>query len=450
MKNYYKAVGIISIILILGIIVLAYISRDSYSGSFEDDTTVVILNDIAKIAEENWNDLSVLNEKSYNVDYIILDSSNKLIYNSPNIKKNNTVKDVDKLTVEKAIKNRYPYMYVIRGGQVSGSVILLDNEMSVYHKMRIKMIIGLIIFSVFLILAALFYGLYIHKNIVDPFDKMKSFAGNVARGKLDTPLEMSSNNMFGVFTESFDIMREELAASKKREIELQRRERELVASLSHDLKTPITGIKLTTELLTAKFKSGTENNPTEKTGAIDNSVMIEKLGNIYKKADQIDILVSDLFTSTLDDLGEFKVNCQDEESKILPEILRKYDDKELINSAEVPNVLIQTDSKRMSQVLGNIISNSYKYAGTEIDVSYKVIDDYLEMVIRDYGPGVPKDELALITNKFYRGKQWEESGEDGNGLGLYIARVLMEKMNGELLPESNGEGLSITLLIPMS
>jgi signal transduction histidine kinase len=104
----------------------------------------------------------------------------------------------------------------------------------------------------------------------------------------------------------------------------------------------------------------------------------------------------------------------------------------------------------MSQVIGNIISNSYKYAGTSIDVSYKIEEEFLEMTIRDYGPGVPEDELSLIANKFYRGKQWADSKEEGSGLGLYIAKMLMEKMDGELLPESKGDGLSITLLIPLS
>ena len=66
------------------------------------------------------------------------------------------------------------------------------------------------------------------------------------------------------------------------------------------------------------------------------------------------------------------------------------------------------------------------------------------------GLAVEGEELSLITNKFYRGKQWKESKESGSGLGLYIAKTLMEKMDGELLAESAGEGLSISLIIPLS
>lgn len=251
---------------------------------------------------------------------------------------------------------------------------------------------------------------------------------------------MDRNNMFGAFTESFDIMREELDASRKREIALQRRERELVASLSHDLKTPVTGIKITTELLKTKLSMESPNQ----------TYMIDRLDNIYKKADQIDVLVSDLFSSTMEDLDELRVSCSDESSEVLNDIIRKYDDRNLVTSQSIPKVLIHIDAKRMSQVIGNIISNSYKYANTRIDVCYKLVDDYLEMDIKDSGPGVPEDELSLITNKFYRGKQWADSKEEGSGLGLYIAKLLMEKMDGELLPVNLDKGLMITLMLPLS
>ena len=68
----------------------------------------------------------------------------------------------------------------------------------------------------------------------------------------------------------------------------------------------------------------------------------------------------------------------------------------------------------MSQVIGNIIHNSYKYADTKIDVGFKVVENNLEMRIRDYGPGVPDSEIELITNKFYRGKAQSESGAEGS------------------------------------
>ena len=134
----------------------------------------------------------------------------------------------------------------------------------------------------------------------------------------------------------------------------------------------------------------------------------------------------------------------------MSDILSRYDDRKLVREAEIPNVVLNTDIKSLGRVIGNIITNSYKYAGTPIDVRYGLTEGFLEMNIRDYGPGVPDNEISLITNKFYRGKDPEKSGQEGNGLGLYIARMLMEKMNGEIVISNADKGLSITLLIPLS
>ena len=433
MRNYYKIVIVIAILYFLAVLGLWYFfgREDGFDSVRGRDITV--LNDITMNAGEYWDNLEKLNEKGYGADYVILNTENAILFSSIKTKSSDEV-----YSVQSAIKKGYPYAYVMINNTVRGCVVLIEDGLGKLHSLRNGMILGLIAFGVLLIFIACMYGKYIEKNIITPFDNMKNFAGRIAEGKLDEVLVMDKNNMFGSFTESFDIMREELDASRKREVALQRRERELVASLSHDLKTPITGIKVTTELLKAKLEAG-------KTDGME-----EKLDNIYKKTEQIDVLVSDLFSSTLEDLGEFKVSCTDEKASVLGEIIAKYDDKSKVVATDIPDVLIHIDTKRMSQVIGNIISNSYKYAGTKIDVSYRIEEEFLEMTIRDYGPGVPEEELSLIANKFYRGKQWTDSKQEGSGLGLYIAKMLMEKMDGELLPESKGEGLSITLLIPLS
>ena len=92
----------------------------------------------------------------------------------------------------------------------------------------------------------------------------------------------------------------------------------------------------------------------------------------------------------------------------------------------------------------------YKYADTPIDIACASSGDYLKLSITDYGEGVPADELDLIMNKYYRGKNVKDSDIDGSGLGLYIASVLMAKMNGGLICSSKGKGLTVTLMILLS
>ena len=433
MKNYNRTVLIFGILYFLAVIAFALYTGQNAGRIPGRDSDIIKLNDITRDAELVWGSLEKLADKDYGVDYAVTDTADKLLYASF------PAEDED-MSLTAAQKKGCLYACAIVNDRTAGYVILRDEGGGIWRELRTRIIAGLLIAGAVLIILAVLFGRYVEKSIITPFNELKDFAGSIAEGKLDTPLKMHRSNMFGAFTESFDIMREDLSASRKREIALQRRERELVASLSHDLKTPITGIKVTCELLKARLESPGTPDPAD---------LLTKIGNIYKKADQMDILVNDLFSSTMEDLDELKVTCTDESSEVLADILRGCDDRALVDSTEVPKVLIHIDVKRMSRVIGNIIANSYKYAGTKIEVAYRIVDDYLEMDIRDFGPGVPEEELNLITNKFYRGKQWEKSREEGSGLGLYIAKVLMEKMDGELVPVNTGEGLRITFMIPL-
>ena len=432
MKQYTRLVITIVCVYIAAVLLFVLLTNTGLISTSVSNEHILILNDITQTAGDNWKVPHAFDGIKTDIDYVVLDQNNSVVYDS---RANGSS---ERLSVETAMKMRYPYSYVVRDNNILGCVILLDDGRASYNSLRSTVTVAFAVCGLLIAAGAVVYGIYVQKNIIGPFKKMERFAGKIAEGNLNEPLMIEKNNMFGSFSESFDIMREELSASKDRELALQKKEQELVASLSHDLKTPVTGIKVTSELLKAKH---------EMNGGDEEE--ITKLDNIYKKADEIDRLVTDLFSSTLENLGEFKVICKDEPSSVLKDIVSDHDDKELTVSGEIPGVIINIDTKRMSQVVGNIIYNSYKYANTKIDVDYKIIDDYLEMRIRDYGPGVPEEELDLITNKFYRGRKQKDSNADGSGLGLYIARILMEKMNGELIPSNADKGFAVTLLIPL-
>ena len=400
---------------------------DDFSQNNDD---VLLLNEIAhKMVLDDMPPENTAPER----EYVILDRNGNVIYDNRSDRS-------EAITVETAMQRRYSYIYITENNQITGSVVLTDSNKR-FDRLRTNIITVYCVCGFLLIGAAAALGVYIRKTIIRPFAKMKDFASYVAAGDLDRPLEMDKGNMFGAFSESFDIMREELKASRARELSLQKKERELIASLSHDLKTPVTGIKLTSELMAAVFS---QNEGQEITVTQD---MIVKMNNVYKKADEIALLVGDLFSSTLEDLGEFKVECSDEDSAVIAQIVSGYDDRGLVRISEIPQVIVHIDKLRLSQVIGNIIFNSYKYAGTSIEISFRLDESFLEVSISDSGPGVPEDEIELITNKFYRGR--EHGDKEGSGLGLYIARILMDKMGGELSVRSEN-GLCVTLLIPIS
>ncbi|MBR1382754.1 MAG: HAMP domain-containing histidine kinase [Ruminococcus sp.] len=441
MKSYIRITVLTAVIFLAGIILFAVLTSETVTQDTSRQT-ITALNDIARTAEAHRSELDSLGDMGCDSDFVILDTTDNVLYS-------NTAVD-DKLTVEKAIQKRYPYQYLKDDSGIWGCVIMIEDGLDGYRMLRLRFIAGMSIGGLLILLGMIGFGIYLNGNIITPFRKMQDFAGKVAEGRFDEPLAMDRDNLFGAFSESFDIMREELSASKQRELELQKKERELVASLSHDLKTPVTGIKLAAELLQMRFSVKAENADSDITfGRDEIKSMNESVDGILQKSEQINALVSDLFTSTLDDLGEFKVNCRDEDSGVLADIVKSCDDKHYAVIGELPQVIVRIDRKRMAQVIGNIISNSYKYADTAINVDFKLSNGFLEMRLQDHGQGVPSDEIELITNKFYRGKAWADSGKDGNGLGLYIAKMLMKKMNGDLTAESDG-GLAITLIIPLS
>ncbi|MEG0440141.1 MAG: HAMP domain-containing sensor histidine kinase, partial [Solibacillus sp.] len=275
--------------------------------------------------------------------------------------------------------------------------------------------------------------IYIYRTLLKPFQQLQNFAVNVARGNLDVPLNMDKNNYFGAFTESFDILREELNAARQREYETNRSKKELVATLSHDIKTPVASIKAVSELMLMQTK--------------DEKVM-KQVNIIYSKAEQINLLVTDMFHATLEELQQLKLIVTENSSEILADMIENVNYDHQIVYESIPQCIILTDPVRMQQVIDNIISNSYKYAGTKITIKSQINQGYLELHIIDFGCGISEDELPLLFNKYYRGKN--VGGKNGSGLGLFISKYFMENMSGQISCYIRNDGFTIVLKIKLA
>ena len=414
---------IIPFLLIITAGVIAFICM--IKGYDDRPADSLMYNDIAQTVRENFDRLDASDSIATVTDICVFDTEGFLVY----------PQDCRFKSLSQAVNAGYIMIPVNDGSTFLGTAAIPDPDRLSYDMTVRKLITAVIALVSCLLAAVAVYAVYMDRNVIKPFAKMQDFAGMIAAGKLDEPLMIEKNNVFGIFTESFDIMREELLAARKRENDLKIREKELVAQLSHDLKTPIAGINTICEVLSVK---------------VSDEYTLGKVNDIQNKTHQMDMLVTDLFTATLDDLGEMSVSCTDENSAVLPGIVLANDPRMLTRSDNVPECLISLDKKRMSQIVGNIIGNSYKYADTPIDIRYSLSGDYLKMSFTDHGKGVPEDELGLITNKFYRGRDVRSSDADGSGLGLYISAELIARMKGELICSGNGDGLTVTLLIPLS
>lgn len=301
--------------------------------------------------------------------------------------------------------------------------ICLNEQNAAYEmkKQELWMVAQGVIFLVWLAVMILFF--YIYRRYIRPFQELRSFAGEVARGNLEMPLSMNKENYFGAFTESFDIMREELKRARENEYRANISKKELVAELSHDVKTPVATIKAACEILQVKETD---------------AAVLEKVELIEKKANMIEQLIGNLFHATLEELEVLKVEPVEEASTCIEEMflgLRGYGNLIIENS--IPKCLVIMDALRMNQVIDNLVNNSFKYAKTVVYVSFLEETGGIKIRVRDEGAGVPEEELSKVTEKFYRGSN--ATKENGSGLGLYLAKLFMEKMQGQMeLYNDNG------------
>lgn len=253
-----------------------------------------------------------------------------------------------------------------------------------------------------------------------PFHKLQNFAQNVARGNLDIPLKMEKNNYFGAFTESFDLMRTELKAAKESEYRANASKKELMAELSHDMKTPIATIKASSEVMYTTLACGRSREP---------QYYLDKLSVVIKKADMMNQLIDNMFHATLEELQTLKVNATEQSSAVVSQILKDQQDYIGIHfEHEVPEMLVYIDTLRFGQVVDNIVNNACKYAGTDLFADYMEKDNGLLVKLYDKGPGADEEELALLTQKFYKGRNGKS--QNGAGLGLYLADYFMQQMGG--------------------
>ena len=299
--------------------------------------------------------------------------------------------------------------------------------------------------------------LYMYVVFLRPIDELKGFATDIAKGELDKSLPIRKNTMFGSFVEGFDIMREQIRSSINRERQAEIARKELIQGLSHDIKTPLAVIKATCEVIELKLSRKLEEiSGKDDTEALNEySDLIDKVRSVSGKADTISLLMSDVMHANLEELEKIDVEPHEENSTLIEDFLKNLSDYgNIILENHIHPCLVYMDRRRMEQVIDNIVGNSNKYAGTDIRVSFSQTEDilmadgslscFIKIIIRDSGPGVDKDDLPLIAEKYYRGGN--SATQTGFGLGMYLAKTYMEKQGGGM-EYYNDNGFVVELLL---
>lgn len=278
---------------------------------------------------------------------------------------------------------------------------------------------------------------YVYFAILHPFEKMQSFAEKIAQGNFEVPLDYERSNYFGEFTWAFDNMRREITKARSCEREAVENNKTVIATLSHYIKTPISSIRAYAEGLEANLDGTHEKRE-------------KYLSVIMRKCDEVSRLTNDLFLHSLSDLDKLKINLEKLElSKLIEETVSEITAEQNDVHFAKPDfmVWVDADRNRLLQVIENLINNARKYAKTEIDISIVSSGDTAEIHFRDYGDGIPDEDMPFIFGKFYRGKNC--GGEQGSGLGLYIVKYVTEKMDGKVVLHNYKDGLEVVVQLPV-
>jgi signal transduction histidine kinase len=310
--------------------------------------------------------------------------------------------------------------------------LILESKHEQDGNLHVQIIALYCVSGVFLLLV--FF--YIQKVVIRPFRRLEDFAGQVAEGNLDIPLEYERKNIFGAFTWAFDSMRLEIKRARNAEKAAIENNKTVIATISHDIKTPIASIRAYCEALQAGLDQNSERRE-------------RYMHVIMVKCDEVSKLTNDLFLHSLSDLDKLQMNYDIyDANQLIPEILEGIvEQSERIHIiGEVPKCRINVDAKRLEQIYENLVANAMKYTqDSQIEILHKQTDECLEVTVRDYGNGIDDEDMPFLFDKFYRGANTAD--KQGAGLGLYIVRYILNQFDGTIALIHREDGMDARFCI---
>ena len=291
-----------------------------------------------------------------------------------------------------------------------------------------------------LLIAGLLY--YIKQNIIVPFGRLNDVPQELAKGNLAVPIPEEKSRFFGKFTWGVNLLRESIEDSRKKEITMQRDKKLLLLSLSHDIKTPLSAIKLNAKALV----KGLYKDEEKRRAAAE---------SINNRADEIENFVSEITRAASEDFMSFEVTSSEEFlSRIIARIDARYAPQLAMLGTEFEilkydDCILSCDPDRLAECLQNLIENAIKYGnGRQIEISFDKMDGCELITVSNTGCTLEAKELPQIFESFHRGNNADNV--QGNGLGLFICKRLISLMGGEVYADIHNGCFCVTLVVKLA
>jgi len=290
---------------------------------------------------------------------------------------------------------------------------------------------------------------FVFKKIQQPLDLLSSGVHQISEGNLDHKITYTEQDEFKPVCEAFNNMAAQLKASVGEVQKNEQNRKELLAGISHDLRSPLTSIKGFVEGLL----DGVANTPESQR---------EYLQIIKQKTDDINNMVSQLFYYSKMDMGNYPTNAEvlnvaNEIKDFVSASQEEYRAKGLIIDVGGMSTerYILADPLQLRSVFANILGNSAKYAKREGNDTARALincvadNGTVRIIFEDDGIGVSENVLPKMFDAFYRADPSRNNPNQGSGLGLAIAAKALERMNGGIYAENiKAGGLRIVVEIP--
>ena len=283
--------------------------------------------------------------------------------------------------------------------------------------------------SVITLIITLFISALFASKITYPIIRINTSAKELPHGKFEAKIGERDYAEIKQLAGTLKSASKEIAKSEN----LQR---ELMANISHDLRTPLASLRAYAEAL----DMGLVNSEEERA---------EYERAIIRKCDEASSLVEDLLQHALSDMDRLSVTCGPvQAAPIVRRCARDSSGLAQLSCLRVDDAHVEADEARLAQAIDNLIGNAIKYArGSAIDIQATAENGLYTIAVRDFGPGIPPEDLPFATERFYRGAN--ASDKPGSGLGLYISSYLAERMGGRLHLVNAHPGLKATIELPL-
>lgn len=360
------------------------------------------------------------------------------------------------LAAGNALANEYRVPVSRNGIQFGTLLVHIDEQYKKNIISRLQYYLPIIVGVIIMCLGIFLSSRFMRRDFFKPLEQIHLATNGITEGRFDIAVTYDYDGEIGTLCHDFDMMRSELRESNLREQEYKRKETLLLASISHDLKTPLATV--------GNYVEGILYDVV-----VEREEIKEYAGIILNKVYFINGLIDDILEHSKAGLGEFSINREEVYVKPFFEELLKDLRKEAkqkgfeLTYGPVPEILVSIDRQRITQVIRNLVDNSIKYGvvGGQIriesriePVQNKVSQDKLppnEMLlisIWDNGSGIASADQPFIFDKFYRGDKARNQDIKGSGLGLNIAQYIVHQHGGEIECDSIlGVGTTMTFFI---